>query len=79
MICRPNKPKNGGITAGVSRVGQSKDAAIGDGAESGAEVRRNILPTLPSQPRTARLLHLMDQVHLFSIMVLTVFRTAHGP
>lgn len=40
---RPNKPKNGGITAGISRAGagrDGRDAAIGtlNGADSGAEV-----------------------------------------
>ncbi|KAJ9628400.1 hypothetical protein H2204_009237 [Knufia peltigerae] len=38
VMVSPNKPKNGGITAGVSRAGPSRDVAIGNGADSGAEV-----------------------------------------
>ena len=40
LICtkhRPNKPKNGGITAGIPRAGRSRDA-IGNGVDSSAEV-----------------------------------------
>ncbi|ETI19436.1 hypothetical protein G647_09270 [Cladophialophora carrionii CBS 160.54] len=42
VMVSPNKPKNGGITAGISRAGpgrDSRDAAIGNvnGADSGAE------------------------------------------
>lgn len=43
MIYRPNKPKNGGITAGISRAGPVRDFGIGNGAESGAEVRQKQL------------------------------------
>ena len=39
---RPNKPKNGGITAGISRAGPGRDAGIGNGADSGAEVSQPI-------------------------------------
>jgi hypothetical protein len=35
--CRPNKPKNGGITAGIPRAGRGRDA-IGNGVDSSAEV-----------------------------------------
>ncbi|KIW10792.1 hypothetical protein PV08_10091 [Exophiala spinifera] len=38
VMVSPNKPKNGGITAGVSRAGPSRDVAVGNGADSGAEV-----------------------------------------
>jgi hypothetical protein len=40
LICterRPNKPKNGGITAGIPRAGRGRDA-IGNGVDSSAEV-----------------------------------------
>ncbi|KAK5265216.1 hypothetical protein LTR99_006315 [Exophiala xenobiotica] len=38
VMVSPNKPKNGGITAGISRAGPSRDAAVGNGADSGAEL-----------------------------------------
>ncbi|EXJ93054.1 hypothetical protein A1O3_01610 [Capronia epimyces CBS 606.96] len=37
VLVSPNKPKNGGITAGISRAGPGRDTAIGYGANSGAE------------------------------------------
>ncbi|KAK4936800.1 hypothetical protein LTR10_022389 [Elasticomyces elasticus] len=38
VMVSPNKPKNGGITAGISRAGPGRDVTIGNGADSGAEV-----------------------------------------
>ncbi|KAH0841742.1 hypothetical protein AYO21_01026 [Fonsecaea monophora] len=39
VMVSPNKPKNGGITAGIARAGPGRDAGIGNlnGADSGAE------------------------------------------
>ncbi|KIW29653.1 uncharacterized protein PV07_05451 [Cladophialophora immunda] len=39
VMVSPNKPKNGGITAGIARAGPRRDAGIGNlnGADSGAE------------------------------------------
>ncbi|KIX03776.1 uncharacterized protein Z518_07329 [Rhinocladiella mackenziei CBS 650.93] len=37
VMVSPNKPKNGGITAGISRAGPGRDVTIGTGAESSAE------------------------------------------
>ena len=45
---RPNKPKNGGITAGISRAGPGRDVGIGAGADSGAEVSQPTFPVIPS-------------------------------
>jgi hypothetical protein len=43
MIFRPNKPKNGGITAGFNRAGAgSKLAELGNGADSSQEVRQTL-------------------------------------
>ena len=39
MIFSPNKPKNGGITAGIARAGAGKDSATGNGADDSDEVR----------------------------------------
>ena len=45
MIYRPNKPKNGGVTAGISRVGQGKDSSLRNEADSAAEVSIHPLST----------------------------------
>lgn len=42
MIYRPNKAKNGGITAGIARAGTGKDSANGNGVDDSEEVRRPI-------------------------------------
>lgn len=42
MIYRPNKPKNGGITAGFTRAGPGRVAELGNGADSSQEVRQVI-------------------------------------
>jgi hypothetical protein len=39
MIFSPNKPKNGGITAGIARAGAGKDSATGNGVDDSDEVR----------------------------------------
>jgi hypothetical protein len=39
MIFSPNKPKNGGITAGIARAGTGKDSATGNGVDDSDEVR----------------------------------------
>ena len=39
VIFSPNKPKNGGITAGIARVGTGKDSATGNGVDDSEEVR----------------------------------------
>lgn len=39
---RPNKPKNGGITAGISRAGPARDSLIDNGSDSGPEVSQLI-------------------------------------
>ena len=44
MIFSPNKPKNGGITAGIARAGTGKDSATGNGVDDSDEVR---LPSFP--------------------------------
>ncbi|EXJ90919.1 hypothetical protein A1O1_04025 [Capronia coronata CBS 617.96] len=36
-INRPNKPKNGGITAGISRAGPGRDSVLGHSANSSSE------------------------------------------
>jgi hypothetical protein len=74
FINRPNKPKNGGITAGISRAGPSRDAAVGNGADSGAELvspKTNFLPpatisTIGSRfPLPSTLLITLSLVFLF--------------
>jgi hypothetical protein len=40
MTCRPNKPKNGGITAGYTRAGQAKGSEPKNAADSSQEVRQ---------------------------------------
>lgn len=39
MIFSPNKPKNGGTTAGIARAGTGKDSATGNGVDDSDEVR----------------------------------------
>jgi len=39
MVFSPNKPKNGGITAGIARAGTGKDSATGNGVDDSDEVR----------------------------------------
>ena len=38
MIFSPNKPKNGGTTAGIARAGTGKDFATGNGVDDSDEV-----------------------------------------
>jgi hypothetical protein len=38
MVFSPNKPKNGGITAGIARAGTGKDTATGNGVDDSDEV-----------------------------------------
>ena len=40
MNFSPNKPKNGGITAGIARAGTGKDSATGNGVDDSEEVRQ---------------------------------------
>lgn len=42
---RPNKPKNGGITAGISRAGAGRETGASHGAESGTEVSQPVCPS----------------------------------
>ena len=45
MIFSPNKPKNGGITAGIARAGTGKDSTTGNGVDDSDEVRPPGFPT----------------------------------
>ena len=46
-VFSPNKPKNGGITAGIARAGAGKDSALGNGVDDSEEVRNpNVLKML---------------------------------
>lgn len=58
---RPNKPKNGGITAGISRAGAGRDApaAIGslNSADSGAEVSSGNASWPPFAPQASPIAH----------------------
>ena len=40
MKSRPNKAKNGRITAGISRAGPGRSSAVGNGVDSSEEVRQ---------------------------------------
>ena len=54
MDFSPNKPKNGGITAGIARAGTGKDTATGNGVDDSDEVR---------PPRFPQILFLVLHVH----------------
>ena len=63
MIFSPNKPKNGGITAGIARAGAGKDSATGNGVDDSDEVR---------PPGFPQILFLVLRVHYVTSLASTI-------
>jgi hypothetical protein len=59
MIFSPNKPKNGGITAGIARAGTGKDSATGNGVDDSDEVRLLGFPQMQIFSATCSSCHLL--------------------
>ena len=73
MLFSPNKPKNGGITAGIVRAGTGKDSATGNGVDDSEEVR---------QPACSQMLFfiLLVIVHLsFAMFPAVLFQELSSP